>query len=121
MCIYPLNSLIFIGVLIFILKIKSRYQLKYILYQPKIVKNLNNYLSLDLKSLPHNDTINYLCKKLDPANLEILRKQMIQKLIRMKKLTKYRLFNEHYLIALDGTGNLSFNYGIICNFAGLID
>ena len=34
--------------------------------------------------------------------------KMIQRLLRNKVLTRYRLFNEYYLIAIDGTNNLTF-------------
>jgi len=107
-CRYPLHYMVFMGVIFFILKIGTRRQLKYKLNSKKLIKNINKYLDIDLESLLHYDTLEYFCRKFCIENLELLRKKMIQRLIRMKKLVRYRLFDKYYLIALDGTGNLTY-------------
>ena len=100
--------MILMGILLFILKIGTRRQLKYKLNSKKIIKNINKYLKIALEKLLHYDTLEYFCKMLKPEELRAIRKKMIQRLIRMKKLTKYRLFGKYYMIAIDGTGNLTF-------------
>ena len=103
--------MVLMGAFFFILKIQTRRQLKYKLNSKKFIKNINKYLALntDLEKLLHPDTLEYFCRKFSLSNLELLRKQMLQRLIRMKKLADFRLF-KHYLVALDGTGNLTFKY-----------
>lgn len=110
MCTYPIEYMIFIGIILFLLKIGTRRQLMYKLYNKKFIKNLNKYLSINLQDLLHNDTLEYFSRKLAPDNLELLLGEMIQRLLRMKKLTDYRLFDSYYLVALDGTGNLTFKH-----------
>ena len=107
-CKYPLNYMVFIGIIFFILKIETRRQLKYKLNSKRFIKNLNKYLGTNLAKLVHYDTLEYFNQKFRIENLEQLRKKMTQRLIRMKKLVGYRLFGKYYLVAIDGTGNLTF-------------
>lgn len=97
----------FIGILFFILKLQKRRQLLKLKTQ-KLIENLNKYLDVDLDTVSHHGTLDYFCKGFSNENLEKLRYKMIQSLLRGKVLTKNRIFNKHYLLAIDGTGNLTF-------------
>lgn len=106
-CIYPIRYMIFMGLLLYILKLEALRQL-HTLNGQTLIDNLNDFLGLNLEALNHFGTLIYFCKGNDPKNLETLRYKMIQSLLRKKVLTRYRLFNEYYLIAIDGTNNLTF-------------
>ncbi len=104
--IYPLPSLAFAGILMFLCRLGSRRQLN--------EKFRCNYCSqenfsniFEVEHLPHGDTLNYTFKKLNVHEFDGINSAMVEKLIRCKVLYPYRLFN-YYLLAIDGTGMLSF-------------
>lgn len=106
-CTYPLKYMCFAGILFFVLKLQKRRQW-YKLRSKQLIKNLNKYLGFDLNTVLHYDTLNYFCKGFENENLEKLRYKIIQSLFRGKVLTKNRIFNKYYLLAIDGTKNLTF-------------
>ncbi len=61
-----------------------------------------------LEELPHHDTINDFLEKLDPSNIEKIRKYMINSLFKKRSLEQYRLLNKDWIIAIDATGLASF-------------
>lgn len=71
------------------------------------VYNLSLLCQQPLDSAPHGDSLVYYLKDLPPAELEKLPPKLVRRLIRMKALYPYRLY-EHFLIAVDGTGQLFF-------------
>jgi hypothetical protein len=58
--------------------------------------------------LAHSDSLNYFLGKVPAASLPLLRRKMVQRLIRMKALDDGRLMG-HFLVVVDGTGQLRFN------------
>lgn len=105
-CTYPIRYMIFMGLLLYILKLEALRQV-HTLNGQTLIDNLNDFLGLNLETLNHFGTLIYFCKGNDSRNLETLRYKMIYNLLRKKVLKKYR-FNEYYLIAIDGTNNLTF-------------
>ena len=59
---------------------------------------------------PDLDTSDRLLKKLDPEELEGIKRSLVQKLLRKKVLEKYKLYGSRYLIGIDATGIHSFNH-----------
>lgn len=70
-------------------------------------KNLEQIFEFNL---PDMDTANELLKRLDIEELEIIKKNMISILIARKVFQKFRIFDEYYNIAIDGTGVHSYDY-----------
>ncbi len=60
--------------------------------------------------LPDLNTSNSLLKELDTEELEEIKRNMVQLLLRAKVLEKYKLFGAYLLIGIDATGVHSFNY-----------
>lgn len=58
--------------------------------------------------LPHGDTVEDCFSRLMVEQVEMLRVHMINRLIRMKALGKYRFLNTYYMIAADASGVLTF-------------
>lgn len=56
----------------------------------------------------HPDTLHDLLKKLSPKQLSRIRHKMITRLIRMKCLAPFRLLKLYYMIAIDGTGHVTY-------------
>jgi hypothetical protein len=60
--------------------------------------------------LPDMDTSHRLLRKLDSAELEGIKRSLVQALLRKKILEKYRLYASRYLVGIDATGIHSFDY-----------
>ena len=59
------------------------------------------------EEIPHGDTLNYAFKRVEVKEMQEVVCWMVEKLIRKKVLNRWRLFG-HYMIAIDGTGMLTF-------------
>jgi hypothetical protein len=105
--IYSRRFLIWMGLMAFLLKLGSRRQVRFELDSPEALANLNQLSRADQQSMAHSDTLNYFLGKVPPASLARVRRQMVQRLVRMKALDGGRLF-KHFLVVIDATGQLHF-------------
>jgi len=101
---YELKDLTLTGLLLFVLKLGARRQIKYQLNKGNVVETLKRVFGYGAEKIPHGDTLNACLSKLAPENLSNLRIPMIRGLIRKKCFEKYRLLGKYYLIVIDGTG-----------------
>jgi len=106
---YPLPMVVWVGILLFLMKLESRRQIKYRFNTEEFIHNLTLLTKEDIKKMTHPDTLGYLLERLPPEAISHVRVQMTNRLIRMKCLEKYRLLGQYYMIAIDGTGHLVFN------------
>lgn len=104
---YPRQFLTWMGLLLFALKLGSRRQVRFELDSPEALENLNRLSGCQQEALAHSDTLDHFLGHVPPAAMERLRRWMVQRLIRMKLLEDARL-EGHYLVVLDGTGQLFF-------------
>jgi hypothetical protein len=107
---YKMPVMVWIGILFFLFKLESRRQINYILDTEKMIRNISILSKEKIETMIHDGTLAYLLKKLKTENLEELKNKMINRLIRMRCLEDYRLLGIYYLISVDGTGQLVFNY-----------
>jgi hypothetical protein len=105
--VYSRAFLTWMGLLVFLLKLGSRRQVRFELDSPAALANLNRLCGQDHPGLAHSDTLEHFLGHVPPAAYHRLRRQMIQRLLRMKVLDDGRLFG-HALIVIDGTGQLTF-------------
>lgn len=105
---YPLTYLLWMGILMFLLKIKARRQIKYEFNTKEFVDNLNILAGTNQQTISHPDTLAHLIEKISPEEISVICPKMINQLIRMKCLTKDRLLDQWYVIAIDGTKHLDF-------------
>ena len=74
------------------------------------IKNLGKLLgNEDLEELPHYDTINDFLSRVNPAELERIRIDMIKKLFKKRCFESYRINGKYWGIAIDGTGIFTFD------------
>jgi len=106
--VYPLPFLVTEGLALFLLKLGARRQIRFALRTAAMLVNLNRLAGTGVESLAHPDTLEYLLKKLPPAELDRVRVGMVRRLVRMRCLDRYRLFGQ-ILVAIDGTGHLVFS------------
>jgi len=104
---YPLAGLGFAGAMMFLFQLKARRQIGLL---------LRNGLSIDkfqalfgVETFPHGDTLNDVFSKLDPNQGQDVVSSMTESLIRKKVLYAYRLLDTYFVVAIDGTGMLSFS------------
>lgn len=69
----------------------------------------SNYHKLFKMRIPHMDTVNNVMCRIVPNELELLKLHMIRTLLKKKTFHKFRLFQKWFVIAIDGTGIMSFS------------
>ena len=72
------------------------------------IENIGKMIGIELKELPHYDTINKVFEKIEIEELRKIQKYMINRLIRSKMFDKYRYKGKYFQIVVDGTGIMSF-------------
>jgi hypothetical protein len=109
--VYDKHFLLWLGLLLFVCKLRSRRQLDYQLGAdgPEILANLNRLAATAQTSHPVNQTLEYFLSCLGSTPLARLNQRMVGRLIRMKALDEARLQRD-YLVLIDGTGYLVFHY-----------
>ena len=105
---YPLEAFLFTGVLMFLCHLGSRRQINYQLRDSIRAKAKFEAL-FGVEGIPHGDSLNYAFKQLDPNQVQEVLCHMIETLIREKVLYPGRLLDKYFMIALDGTGVLTFH------------
>jgi hypothetical protein len=104
--LYPLECLLFTGLLMFLCRLEARRQIGWLLRIPRAVENLKSFF--DVSSAPHGDTLEDLVRRLSVDGLQECVCRMVEMLIRKKVLYPFRLLDKWFVIAIDGTGTLSF-------------
>lgn len=104
---YSLESLAFAGVLMYLCHLRSRRQVAHMLRNngPSEAK-FQAVFGTD--TIPHGDTLDEAFRRLDPDQMQAVVTDMVRTLIRKKVLYRYRLLGRHFVIAIDGTGRLTF-------------
>jgi hypothetical protein len=68
-----------------------------------------NYQRLFKMRLPHMDTVDVVMRRLDPTELETLKRSLVRTLLARRTLHKFRLFDTWFVVAVDATGVMSFS------------
>jgi len=105
--VYDRAFLLGMGLMLFLLKLGSRRQVRFELDSPEALANLNRLTGCHQRTLAHSDTLDHFLGHVPPPGLARLRRWMVRRLIRMKVLDAGRLFS-YFLVAFDGTGQLFF-------------
>ncbi len=103
-CTYPIQTLLWVGLLVFVLKLSLRRKIDVKFKTREFIKHLSLLSGQKLTEIPHNTTSANLWEKLNPEELYRVRYLAINELFRDKRLAKFRLLGKFNLIALDGTG-----------------
>jgi len=107
--IYESRFLLWMGLLLFLLKLGARRQLDFELDSPEALANLNRLASCDQPTSARHDTLEHFLGHVHPSEIsDKVRRKMVHRLIRMKALDSGRLMG-HFLVNIDGTGQLTFH------------
>ena len=101
---HQLTMVLFYGILCFILQTSSRREANRELTGPMLLEHLRE-LFPEMKSIPHQDTLNRILSRIEVEDIQETHLQMIRRLIRNKKFERW-LIAGRYPIAIDGTQKL---------------
>ena len=104
---YPLSSLAFAGVMMFLCRLEARRQIGLLLRNGPSVEKFQALFGVE--TFPHGDTLDDAFSKLDPDQGQEVVSSMTETLIRKKVLYAYRLLDTYFVVAIDGTGTLTFS------------
>jgi len=106
--IYPLPGLLFTGVFSFVCRLGSRRGIN-----DQLRGNGPSQAKFDawfgVERVPHGDTLNYTYQRLDVEEVQEVICRTVEALIRKKVLYRYRLLDIYFLVAIDGSGVLTFH------------
>ena len=104
---YPFTAVGFAGVLMFLCRLGARRQINH-MFRGNGPSAAKFQALFGVETCPHGDTANVLYSRLDPAEVQEVPTSMVETLIRKKVLYRYRLLGHYYMVAIDGTGRLTF-------------
>jgi hypothetical protein len=104
---YSLAAQFFAGALMFLCRLGARRQMTHLLRRNGASAAKFQAL-FDVARCPHGDTLNTTFKRLDPDQAQEVVTDLVRTLIRKKVLYPYRLLGRYFVIAIDGTGRLTF-------------
>jgi hypothetical protein len=105
---YPMSVLLFTGVLLFICQLGARRQVNHQLRGNARVR-AKYQLLFGVEDVPHGDTLNYTYQQLQVEEVQEVVCRLMEGLMKREELQKWRLFGIYDLIALDGTGVLTYH------------
>jgi hypothetical protein len=104
---YPLPTLAFIGVLMFLCHLGARRQIKLMLDTPASAATFK--VLFGVEAIPHGDTLNDAFKQCDPEEFQQAVCRLPQILIRKKVLYYSRVLDKFFVVAVDGTGTVTYS------------
>jgi len=69
-----------------------------------------NYRRLFKMRLPHMDTVDEVMRRLEPGELEALKRSLVRTLLARRTLHPFRAFGQCFVVAVDGTRVVSFSH-----------
>jgi hypothetical protein len=105
--LYPLQSLAFAGVTMFLFHLKARRQIGLLLRNGPSVSKFQALFGVE--RFPHGDTLEATFSNLETDQIQTVVTGLTETLIRKKVLYSHRLLGIYFIVAIDGTGTISFS------------
>jgi hypothetical protein len=105
--VYPLASLTFAGVTMFLFQLKARRQIGLLLRNGPSIRKFQALFGVE--RFPHGDTLDATFSNLEADQIQTVVTAMTETLIRKKVLYSYRLSGIYFVVAVDATGTISFS------------
>jgi hypothetical protein len=106
--IYPLASLAFAGIMMFLFHLKARRQIGLLLRNGPSICKFEALFGVE--RFPHGDTLEATFSNLEADQIQTVVSAMTETLIRKKVLYSYRVLGTYFLVAIDGTGTIGFSH-----------
>lgn len=108
---YKRETIVWTALIMLLTKRKARGKITEEMRTENLGRNLKELCGQeDLQKVPHGDTVEYLCRRLQEEELEELQVKMMRNLFRGRVLERYRLLGKYHTIAIDGCHVHSFDY-----------
>jgi len=105
---YPLYALAFAGVWMYLCRLGSRRQIAH-QFRNNGPSSANIQTLLGVADFPHGDTVNNAYSRLAVEEVQECMTTLSERLIRNKVLYPYRLLDRYFVVAIDGSGILTFS------------
>jgi hypothetical protein len=105
---FSLPALAFTAILMFVCRLRSRRQVGFWLRTAEGAAKLA--VLFGAPRVPHGDTINQVCQRVAADQVQEVVTGFTETLIRDKALYPYRLFDQYYVVAIDGVETLTFDH-----------
>lgn len=106
---YEIEVILYIMLLKNICSIESMLEMTDAFNEDECIRNIYKILGLEVKDfLPHYVTVNECLSKLDPGELQKIRKKMLYGLIRKKSFDSARFLGKYWLVIVDATQLFTF-------------
>ena len=105
---YPLASLPFAGMMMFLFHLKARRQIGLLLRNGPSIRKFQALFGVE--AFPHGDTLDATFSNLEVDQIQAVVSGMTGTLIRKKVLDGYRALGIYFIVAVDGTGTVNFDY-----------
>jgi hypothetical protein len=106
--VYSLPSLAFAGVTMFLFHLKARRQIGLLLRNTPSVRKFQALFGVE--RFPHGDTLEATFSRLEADEIQTVVTGMTETLMRKKVLYGYRLWGRYFIVAIDGTGTISYGH-----------
>jgi hypothetical protein len=106
--VYPLASLAFAGVGMFLFRLRARRQIGLLLRNGPSTRKFQALFGV--QSVPHGDTLDDTFSNVKVEQVQDVVSAMTETLVRKKVLYSYRVLGIYFIIAFDGTGTISFDH-----------
>ena len=105
---YPIEAMLFSGVLLFLCQLGARRQVNYRLRGNRAVGKKYRAL-FGVEEVPHGDSLNYSYQQLQVEEVQEAVCRLMDKVMGQEAFRKQRLFGVYFLVAMDGTGVLVYH------------
>ena len=105
---YPLASLAFAGMAMFLFRLRARRQVGLLLRNGFSVRKFHALFGVE--RFPHGDTLDAAFSNLEVNQIQAVVSAMTGTLIRKKVLYSYRVLEIYFIVAVDGTGTINFDH-----------
>ncbi len=105
--LYPLEALAFAGVLMYLCHLGARRQIAH-MFRGNGPSAAKFQALFGTETCPHGDTLDATFGRLNPDQVQAVVTALVRTLIRKKVLDRFRLLGRYFVIAVDGTGRLTF-------------
>jgi len=108
---YPREYIHMFVILSSIFRVKASHLSSVEILGKNSIKNINELVGTNLDKIIHETTISYFYNNFDDYSADKLLKvptEIVRSIIRKKTLENFRLLDKYYLVAVDGTGVISF-------------
>jgi len=105
---YPLASLAFAGMTMFLFRLRARRQIGFLLRNGPSIRKFQALFGV--ASVPHGDTVEVTFSHLEVDQIQAVVSGMTETLIRKKVLYRYRVLGIYFIVAVDGTGTVNFDH-----------